>query len=85
MTTKEEILAVLKKHLLENVPGLEDSQIDPAKSMLDLGASSLDIVEVVSCTMRELRIKVPRSKLADLKNIGELVALLNESAAAPAP
>jgi acyl carrier protein len=45
--------------------------------MKALGASSLDIVEVVSCSMRELRVRVPRSELQGLKNIGELVGLLH--------
>ena len=35
-----------------------------------------DIVEVVSCTMRDLKIKVPRSELAQLTNVNELVDLL---------
>jgi acyl carrier protein len=44
--------------------------------MKDLGANSLDIVEVVSCTMRDLKVKVPRSELADLTNVDGLVDLL---------
>ena len=54
----------------------EDAEIDPSQSMKDLGATSLDIVEVVSCSMRELKVKVPRSELNTLKNIDELVDLL---------
>jgi acyl carrier protein len=49
-------------------------------SMKDLGANSLDIVEVVSRTMRELKIKVPRAELSRLDNIDELVDLLHEVA-----
>jgi acyl carrier protein len=48
--------------------------------MKDLGVNSLDIVEVVSCTMRELRIKVPRSELSKLSNIDGLVDLLHRAA-----
>jgi acyl carrier protein len=44
--------------------------------MKDLGASSLDLVEIVSLSMRELKVKVPRSELATLNNIGGLVDLL---------
>ena len=58
--TKELILATVKKHLLDAVEGLDETMIDPGKSMKDLGANSLDMVEVVSCTMRELKIKVPQ-------------------------
>ncbi len=76
--TKEHILAVVKKHLMQTVDGLTDAQIDPSKSMKDLGANSLDIVEIVSVSMRELKVKVPRSELSKLTNIGGLVDLLYE-------
>ena len=33
---------------------------------------NLDIIEVVSCSMRELNIKIPRAELADIKNIDGL-------------
>lgn len=71
--TREQILGVVKKHLLETVDELDESQIDASVSMKDLGANSLDIVEVVSLSMRELRIKIPRSELANLTNIDGLV------------
>ena len=71
--TREQILSVVTKHLLETVDDLDESQIDPSLSMKDLGANSLDIVEVVSLSMRELRIKIPRSELSKLTNIDGLV------------
>jgi len=55
---------------------LDPEEITTESSMVDLGANSLDIVEVVSLTMRELRIKVPRSELEDLENMSQLVDLL---------
>jgi acyl carrier protein len=73
---REYILTVVKKHLIDVVGDLEDNQIDPAKSMKELGANSLDIVEVVSCAMRELKVKVPRSELSKLTNLDGLVDLL---------
>jgi len=74
--TKEHIYSVVKKHLMQTVDGLEESAIDGEKSMKDLGANSLDIVEIVSVSMRELKVKVPRSELSKLTNIGGLVELL---------
>ena len=78
--TREVILGVVKKHLLQTVDDLPEEKIDPSKSMKALGVNSLDIVEVVSCTMRELRIKVPRSELSKLSNIDGLVDLLHQVA-----
>jgi len=74
--TKEQIFAVVKKHLMGTVDGLREADIQPGKSMKDLGANSLDIVEVVSLSMRELKVKVPRSELAKLTDMGGLVDLL---------
>lgn len=73
---REEILVVVKKHILDIAEDLTEEKIDPAKSMKDLGINSLDIVEVVSCSMRELKVKVPRSELSKLSNINGLVDLL---------
>ncbi len=78
--TREVILGVVKKHLLQTVEDLTEDRIDPSKSMKELGVNSLDIVEVVSCAMRELRIKVPRSDLSKLSNIDGLVDLLHQAA-----
>ena len=74
--TKDQVFAVVKKHLMQTVDGLDEAKITEDKSMKDLGANSLDIVEIVSVSMRELKVKVPRSELSKLTNIGGLVDLL---------
>lgn len=79
MTNRQRILEVVIKHLKQNVDGLDDTEIDPSHSMAEFGASSLDIVEVVSSSIRELKIKVSRTELAGLKNIDELVDLFEKS------
>jgi acyl carrier protein len=79
MTTREEILAVVAKHLASAVDGLDATTVDGSRSMKDYGANSLDIVEVVSGAMRELKVKVPRTELNKLTNIDGLVGLLHES------
>ena len=74
---REQVQAVVVKHLVDAVDGLKAEDIDPKRSMKDLGANSLDIVEVVSASMRELKIKIPRSELAKLTNLEGLVDLLH--------
>jgi acyl carrier protein len=74
--TKEHVFAVVKKHLLRTLEGVDPAGVETSKSMKELGASSLDLVEIVSLSMRELKVKVPRSELAKLNNIGGLVDLL---------
>lgn len=72
---KSEITAVIIKYIKQNVPDFDESALDTSRSLASYGANSLDIVEIVSGSMRELRIKVPRTELAKLKNIGDLVDL----------
>lgn len=70
--TKEQVIEVIKKNIVENLDDLEEADIDPQKSMKDYGANSLDMIEVVSTSMRELNIKIPRAELADIVNIEQL-------------
>ena len=79
MSSRDDVLAVVKHHLVDTVEGIDVAQVDPAKSMKDLGANSLDIVEVVSCSMRELKGKIPRAELNKLTTLDELVDLLHRT------
>ena len=76
---REEVASVVRKHLAAVVGDIKASDIDMSRSMKDLGATSLDMVEVVSLTMRELKVKVPRFELGKLTNMDGLVDLLHAS------
>lgn len=69
---KQEIIEIIKKNLKENLHDVDVDAIEPTSSMRDHGANSLDIIEVVSATMRELEIRVPRSELSQIENIDQL-------------
>jgi acyl carrier protein len=77
--TRDDIWNVIKKHLADAVDDLDVASIDTAKSMKDYGANSLDLVEVVSRSMRELKVKVPRAELNKLTNIDGLIDLFHKS------
>lgn len=70
--TKPEVIEIIKRIIEENLDDVSADEIDPQKSMKDYGANSLDMIEVVSCSMRELSIKVPRAELAEIQNIDAL-------------
>ncbi|HET8640607.1 MAG TPA: phosphopantetheine-binding protein [Pseudonocardiaceae bacterium] len=72
---RDHVMSVVTKHIKLNADGLDGVTIDPSKSMKEFGLSSLDTVEIVSAAMRELKIRVPRTELANLSNINELVDL----------
>ena len=75
---REQIREMVIRHMRENVDGLEDVEIDTSKSMVDYGAASLDMVEIVSACLRELMIKIPRTRFTGLKNMDDLIALFYE-------
>jgi acyl carrier protein len=78
--TKEEVFEVLKKHILDQLEDeVEEEEIIIEKSMTDLGANSLDIVEIVTNTMRELKIKIPRDDLAAIDTMKGLVDAMTEA------
>jgi acyl carrier protein len=75
---REQVLNVVIKHIRLNVDGLEAVDIDPGKTMVEYGASSLDGVEIVSACMRELKIKIPRTEFSNFKTINDLVDLFTQ-------
>ena len=78
--SKEDILDIIKEHLMDNLEDMDEAEFDADKSMKDMGANSLDIVEVVSCTMRDLKVKVPRAELSKMETVIQLVDLLHHTA-----
>ena len=77
--TQEEVFDVLKKHILDQLEDeVDEAEIDIEKSMFDLGANSLDNVEIVTNTMRELKIKIPRDELGSITTMKGLVVAMTE-------
>ncbi len=79
--TRDEIFAALKENMRLIIPRAEAGEILETKSLVDdFGADSLDVVEVVSETMKQLGIKVPRAQLGAAHTIGDLVSLFERAA-----
>jgi len=70
--TKDDVIKVIRENILDNLEDIEESELDNDRPMKEFGANSLDIIEVVSTSMRELKIKIPRAELADISTINEL-------------
>jgi acyl carrier protein len=81
--TRDEMFAVVKSNIQEIVEGTKGLDIKETDSMRDYGADSLEIVEVVSRSMKDLRIKVPRTELSGAKSLKDLLDLFEKFAAAP--
>lgn len=85
MMTRDEIFEVLKSNMFKIVEGSRDVPIAESASMKDYGADSLEMVEVVSRSMKQLRIKVQRTDLSTAKNLKELLDLFEKAQAAQPP
>lgn len=79
--TREEIFAVVRSNIVNIVEGVPVDAISEDVSMRDLGADSLQIVEVVSRSMKELRLKVQRTELSRARNLSDLLDLFEKAAA----
>jgi polyketide biosynthesis acyl carrier protein len=70
---EQDVFAVVKSCILEVVPDVQASAIELDVSMRDLGANSVDRMEVVTLAMEKLDIRLPVVQFADVKSIRQLV------------
>lgn len=58
------------------LPAVSADAVTDDKSLRDLGADSIDYVEIVTTLLESVRADVPLSSIADAADIGALVSLL---------
>ena len=76
--TKDEILKKVKEITSEQL-GVEESQITmDAKFVDDLGADSLDTVELVMALEEEFDLEIPDEDAENIRTIGEAVDYIKE-------
>jgi polyketide biosynthesis acyl carrier protein len=78
--TRSEMFDVVRINIEKVVEEATGHVITESTSMVDLGADSLQIVEVVSRSIKELRLKVPRTELANARTVKDLLDLFERSA-----
>ncbi len=77
---KQEIFDVLKKHVAE-IMELDTSELVIEKSLKELGANSIDRMDIIVETMEELEIKIPMVNFGNCKNMKDIVDVFyNEKA-----
>jgi polyketide biosynthesis acyl carrier protein len=74
--TKAEVFEVVKKNILEILPEVQPELVSIEKSLSDLGANSVDRMEVVTLSMEDLDLKIPLLSFASVTNIEGLVDVL---------
>ena len=74
--TKDQVFEIVKKHVLEILPKVRPEMISIEKSLSDLGANSVDRMEVVTLSMEDLGLKIPLLSFAGVTDIEGLVDVL---------
>ncbi len=78
--TRTEMFEVLKTNIRSIVEAARDTEITESQSLMyDLGADSLEAVEVVSRTMKQLNVRVPRTEIAQAANLSDVLDLLEKA------
>ena len=83
--TREEIFSVIKSNIEQVIEGARGMSISENDGMSELGADSLDVVEVVSRTMKQLQVKIPQEEMPDATNLKELLDLFEKAKASETP
>ena len=74
--TKDEVFTVVKNNILEILTELDAEKVKADVSMSELGANSIDRMDVVIKSMEDLSLEIPLVEFAKVGNIGGLVDLL---------
>jgi len=79
---KEKIFAVIKENTLRILPEARPEDVKIDGSLTDLGANSIDRVEIVMYSLQQLGLKIPTPELHGLKNLQAVVDLFYRYATA---
>ena len=67
------------KEIIVEQLNVEMSELEPGKSFLnDLGADSLDIVELVMAMEEEFEIEIPDEDAEKIQTVGDAIKYINE-------
>lgn len=73
---RDAIFEVVKASVLKVLPDVCAHDVTPDKSLVELGANSVDRVEVSMYSMEALNLKVPRIEFHGVRNLAGLVDVL---------
>ncbi len=77
--SKEHVFEVVKKVIMEILFDVEPDKISIDKNLKELGANSIDRMEVVTTSMEKLGLKLPLMSFAQVSDIEGLVDVLTEN------
>jgi len=71
--TQQTVFAVIKRNILGVMIDLDPGEITPERSLAELGANSIDRVEILVNSMADLEVTIPRTELQGIANLQGLV------------
>lgn len=74
---KDQIKSILFANIAD-IMDMDESEINVQESLRDLGANSVDRMEIIVETMRKIGVKINMLEFANIKNIQEMVDFLYE-------
>lgn len=74
--TEQDLFEVVRRHISEVLPEVDADSIQLDQNMRELGANSIDRMDVVIGVQDELGIGVPSEALSKVHNLRSLVAVL---------
>ncbi|UTH76441.1 acyl carrier protein [Chromobacterium sp. IIBBL 290-4] len=75
--TQNDVFNLMVKHTREVLPWLQEHEFHNDVRLVDLGANSVDRVEIVVMTLEALSLKLPLVATQKAQNLDELAALLH--------
>jgi polyketide biosynthesis acyl carrier protein len=75
--TQEDVFQTVKKVTLEVLPFLAPEHVTMQKNLKDLGANSIDRMEVVTRSLEMLELNIPLVEFGKVKDLRGLVEVLH--------
>ena len=76
-----DILDRVKKVTVEELGVKEEEVVETASFTEDLGADSLDVVELVMAFEDEFQIEIPDDEVGEIKTVGDAVSYISKKSA----
>ena len=74
-----DVLERVKKIVVENLDVEGDKVVESASFIDDLGADSLDLVELVMAFEEEFDVEVPDEEAEKLQSVGDVITYINNA------
>lgn len=78
---RDEILEKVREVIVDQLNAEADDVVEEASFVDDLGADSLDIVELVMALEEEFGISIPDEEAENIKTVGDAVGYIERNAA----